>query len=254
MGKINNNDQIPAPRLYSAPNQKQIDTCIRCGTCCTIGGPGFHHADRALIEKGVIHSRYLYTLRKGEFAYDNVRSCLTPVNDDVIKLKGRNDSWSCIFYDEDHKSCEIYDSRPLQCKVLQCWDTHQLEDIYDKNRLTRQDLVSDIKGLWELICHHQSRCDYDKIRKLVNALNSSAKESAQKELIEIIQYDTEIRKLVVSDGGLETGMLDFLFGRPLIRTIGNYGLRVDSNQKKIRLVPSRAQRTHKHCDDEPASE
>lgn len=249
MGKTIKNSRPPGPALYSARDQKQIDACMRCGTCCTKGGPGFHHADKTLIEKGIIHSRYLYTLRKGELAYDNVRGCLSPVDGDVIKLKGRNDTWTCVFFDEDHKACEIYDTRPLECRALQCWDTRHLEAIYDKNRLARKDLVSDIEGLWELICDHQSRCDYDKIQKLVNALNSAAKKNAQKELIEVIQYDTEIRKLVVSDGGLEVEMLDFLFGRPLIKTIGNYGLRVDSNQNKIRLVPCRTRRPPKRCDD-----
>ena len=253
MKKTNDKSRMPAPPLCSAPNQKTIDACIRCGTCCTKGGPCFHDVDKALIEKGIIHSRYLYTLRKGELAYDNVRECLAPVDDDIIKLKGRNDSWTCIFFDEDQKACEIYETRPLECKALQCWNTQQLEAIYDKNRLARKDLISDIEGLWDLVCDHQRRCDYDKIQKLVNALNSSAKKRAQKQLIEIIQYDMEIRKLVVSDGGLDAEMLDFLFGRPLIKTIENYGLRVDSNQKKIRLMPSRAQRLPKRCDDETNS-
>lgn len=253
MDKTNKNRRPSATSLYGALNQNPIDACIRCGTCCTKGGPCFHHADKALIEKGVIHSRYLYTLRKGELAYDNIKDCLVSLDDDVIKLKGRDDSGTCIFFDEDQKTCEIYVTRPLECKALQCWDTRQLEAIYDKNRLTRKDLVSDIEGLWDLICDHQSRCDYDKIQELVNALNSPAKKSAQKQLIRIIQYDIEIRKLVVSDGGLEAEMLDFLFGRPLIQTIGNYGLRVDSNQKKIRLVPSRAKRNLRRCNDETNS-
>ena len=253
MKKTNDKTRMPAPPLCSAPNQKKIDACIRCGICCIKGGPCFHDIDKPLIEKGLIHSRYLYTLRKGELVYDNVRECLAPVEDDVIKLKGRNDSWTCIFFDEDQTACEIYETRPLECKALQCWDTQQLEAIYDKNRLTRKDLISDIEGLWDLICDHQRRCDYDKIQELVDALDSPAKKSAQKQLIEIIQYDMEIRKLVVSDGGLEVEMLDFLFGRPLIKTIENYGLRVDSNQKKIRLIPSAAQRLPKRCDDDKNS-
>ena len=142
MGTTEKKSRTPAKQLCDSPNPKPIDACIRCGTCCTKGGPGFHHADKALIEKGVIHSRYLYTIRKGELAYDNVMQCLAPVADDVIKLKGRDESWICIYYDEDQKACEIYDSRPLECRALQCWDTQPLEAIYDKNRLTRKDLVS----------------------------------------------------------------------------------------------------------------
>lgn len=47
-------------------------TCMRCGTCCEKGGPGFHQEDRMLIEKGRIPLKYLYTIRKGEFAYDKI--------------------------------------------------------------------------------------------------------------------------------------------------------------------------------------
>jgi Fe-S-cluster containining protein len=250
MGTTNKNSPVAATQLAGSSNQKQIQACLRCGVCCTKGGPGFHDADKELIEKGIIPSRCLYTLRKGELAYDNVRGCLAPVGSDIIKLKGQNDSWTCIFFNEDQKACGIYDNRPLECETLQCWDARQLESMYDTNRLTREDLVSEIEGLWELICDHQNRCDYGKIQKLVKALNGPDREGAQKGLIEIIQYDMEIRKLVVSEGGLDVGMLDFLFGRPLIKTIGCYGLRVDSNLKKIRLVPSSARQTPKLCDDE----
>jgi Fe-S-cluster containining protein len=253
MGTTNRSSRVPNTQLAGASNPEQIHACMRCGVCCTKGGPSFHDADKALIEKGIIHSRCLYTLRKGELAHDNVKGCLAPVETDVIKLKGQNDSWTCIFFDEDQKTCEIYQNRPLECKMLKCWDTRQLEAIYDTNRLTRKDLVSEIKGLWELICDHQNRCDYDKIQKLVKALNSPAKKSAQKKLIEIIQYDLEIRKLVVSEGGLETDMLDFLFGRPLMKTIGNYGVRVVSTEKKISLVPTAARQAPQLCKDETNS-
>jgi Fe-S-cluster containining protein len=253
MSSTRETDNVASKQLAGASNQNQIGACTRCGICCIKGGPSFHDVDKALIEKGVIHTRYLYTLRKGELAYDNVRDCLAPVETDIIKLKGQNDSWTCIFFDEDQKACDIYDSRPLECRTLQCWDTRPLGAIYDKNRLTRKDLVSEIEGLWDLICDHQRRCDYGNIQKLVNALNGPDREGAQKELAEMIQYDTEIRKLVVSRGGLEVEMLDFLFGRPLVKTIGCYGLRVESNQKKIRLVPSPARQLPKRCDDTVSS-
>ena len=87
--------------------------CIRCGTCCEKGGPAFHQEDRCLIEKGQIPSRYLFTIRKGEFAYDNVKERLVPVESDIIKIKGKEDTWTCIFFDEENKQCSIYHDRPL---------------------------------------------------------------------------------------------------------------------------------------------
>ena len=219
------------------PENSQSD-CIRCGTCCEKGGPGFHQEDRELIETGVIPSRCLFTIRKGELAYDNVRGCLLPVDSDVIKIKGKADSWSCVFFDEAGKQCTVYDDRPRQCRALKCWDTSELEKIYAGRRLTRKDLVSKVEGLWDLIQDHQRRCDYEKIIKLIDDLDAPAGERARKELLEIIQFDVEIRKLVVEQGGMDPQMLDFLFGRPLAKTLPNYGINIRQTGRKTIITRS----------------
>ena len=223
---------VPLTRLKLGTT---ISECIRCGTCCEKGGPCFHIEDQMLIENGKIPSKYLYTIRQGELAYDNVQGCLMPVDSDIIKIKGKKDSWTCIFFDESNKRCTIYDIRPLECRVLKCWDTHQLEQIYADNRLTRADLVSKIKGLWDLIEDHQHRCDHKKIQLLINDLAGSNRNHVRRKLLKIIRYDAEIRKLVVSRGELDSEILDFLFGRPLTETLRNYGIRIHQNDKEIRL-------------------
>ena len=218
---------LKSKKATKAKQAPSISECRRCGVCCTKGGPAFHHADKALIEEGVIHSKCLYTIRKGEWAYDNIRKCLEPVSSDIIKIKGKNDSWTCVFFDEKQSACAIYAKRPSECRALKCWDTRELEDLYDKKRLTREDLISEIQGLWSLIKDHQQRCNYEIIQKLVKAINSKAGDaSARLKLDEIIKFDTEIRKLVVSTAGLEPDMLDFLFGRPLTRTLKKMGLKI----------------------------
>ena len=212
-----------------------ISECARCGICCEKGGPCFHLEDRMLIEKGKIPSKYLYTIRRGELAHDNVKGCLKPVESDIIKIKGKEESWTCIFFDEGKKGCTIYDVRPLECRVLKCWDIRELEQIYTNTRLTRYDLVSEVKGLWDLINDHQSRCDYKKIQSLMKDLAGSNSNDAQRKIQEIIRYDDEIRKLVVSKGRLDADVLDFLFGRPLTKTLRNYGIKIHQQDKKIRL-------------------
>ena len=219
------NKNLKSKKPSKAKHVQSISECRRCGTCCRKGGPSFHHADKALIKDGVIHSKYLYTIRKGEWAYDNVRQCLEPVSSDIIKIKEKNDSWICIFFDESQSACAIYENRPLECRALKCWDTRELEDLYAKKRLTRADLISDIEGLWSLINDHQQRCNYEIIQKLVDAIKTNPGDAkARQKLSAIIQFDSEIRKLVVSNAGLEPEILDFLFGRPLTRTIKKMGL------------------------------
>ncbi len=214
------------------------DTCLRCGTCCEKGGPCFHQEDRILIERGQIPSKYLYTIRKGEHAFDNVKERLVPVASDIIKIRGQKGGWACIFYDSRKRAFTIYSDRPLECRVLKCWDTGELERIYSGNRLTRQDLLSQVKGLWDLVSDHQARCDYAKIKKLINDLDGPHKGRARKKLLEIIQYDAEFRKLVVAKGNLDPAMLDFLFGRPLTETLPNYGVKVRQEGKKTILTPT----------------
>ena len=214
--------EIPADPDATAP----AESCIRCGTCCEKGGPGLHQEDRMLIEKGRIPAKCLYTIRRGESAFDNVKGCLVPVDSDIIKIKGKEDSWTCIFFEEQNKGCAIYSHRPVECRALKCWDTGELEKIYARHRLTRDDLISEVEGLWDLIKDHQARCDYEKIKKLIGDLDGPHPGRARKELMEIIQYDAEIRKLVLEKGGLDPAMLDFLFGRPLVKTMPGYGIKV----------------------------
>ena len=209
-----------------------IKGCIRCGTCCEKGGPALHQEDRMLIEKGRIPSKHLYTIRKGELAHDNVKGRLMPVDSDVIKIKGKEDSWTCIFFDEHHKGCAIYSHRPLECRALKCWDTDELEKMYAGHRLTREDLISKVEGLWDLIKDHQAHCDYEKIKNLIGDLDGPHQGRARKKIMEIIQYDAEIRKLVLEKGGLDPAMLEFLFGRPLAQTLPGYGINVRQEGKK----------------------
>lgn len=218
--------------------EKPESTCIRCGTCCEKGGPGFHQEDRILIDTGVIPARCLFTIRKGELAYDNVQGGLMPLDSDIIKIKGKAGSWTCIFFDESSKQCSIYDDRPLECRALKCWDTHALEEMYAGRRLTRDDLISEVEGLWDLIEEHQERCDYEEIRNLINELNGPSRDKARKKLLKIIQYDAEIRKLVVEQGGLDSEMLDFVLGRTLKKTVPNYGIKVRQDGRKMIITRS----------------
>lgn len=111
-----------------------VSECIRCGSCCKKGGPSFHKADKHLIEKGIIQLKYLYTIREGELAYDNVRQCLIAPEGDIIKIKEDKNSRACVFFEERGNRCGIYENRPEECRALKCWDTREIEAIYSKNR------------------------------------------------------------------------------------------------------------------------
>jgi Fe-S-cluster containining protein len=144
---------------------------------------------------------------------------LVRLKEEIIKIKGRGGAWDCWFFEEETRACRIYDARPLECRLLKCWDTRAIESGYDRSRLARRDLLSGIEGLWGLVEDHEQRCSYERIQKLLERRPQQAAGRPGRELEELIAYDTELRRLVVSRGGLEDGMTDFLFGRPLRRTL-----------------------------------
>ena len=157
-GKMETDYPIP-------PASRMQKTCIRCGICCAKGGPAFHVEDRALIDGGFIHTRHLYTIRKGEMVHDNVRNLVMPSSEEMIKIKGVEGSWQCTFFQEEKKACKIYAHRPMECRILKCWDPSELEAVYAKNRLTRQALLTSIAGLWDLVEEHE-RAIEDAARKV----------------------------------------------------------------------------------------
>jgi len=213
-----------------APQSRQSDhpadrtVCQRCGTCCRKGGPTLHAQDRRLVEEGLIPLHDLFTIRRGEMAHDHMRGGLRPVAADHIKLKGRGDTWTCRYYDEDRKLCSTYARRPLECRILQCWDTGGIEKIYGRDLLSRKDLLAGVAGLWDLVADHQDRCSYRKARQLMGRLDGRGQAGARRKLLQMIQYDVEIRRLVTRQGAMNAGVLDFLFGRPMSVTLKAEGL------------------------------
>lgn len=225
--------------IESGTNQTE---CRRCGTCCRKGGPGLHLEDQHLVDSGKISLNRLLTIRQGEPAFDNVTGTTAPAVTDIIKIKGIDDNASdCAFYDPKKKGCRIYEQRPVECAALQCWDTREIEKIYCCRRLTRRHLLAKVEGLWDLVEDHQQRCDYAYIHELATKIrNNHQGEEAQKELIELIRYDQQLRQVTLERSKFDSEMLDFLFGRPLSTTISMFQLKVTRTDQKMIIKPTGA--------------
>jgi Fe-S-cluster containining protein len=214
--------------------------CRRCGTCCEKGGPCLHHEDRLQVDSGQIPGACLVTFRRGELAWDNVRGELAPLSQEIVKIKGQAGRWSCTFYEIATRGCGIYAYRPLECRVLNCRDTRRIEAVYATGRLTRQDLLSGIQGLWELVQDHERRCSYECLDAWVREGARQGRPKKESALLETLRFDAHVRQLVVEKGGLDARMLDFVFGRPLADTVKMFNLRLVQPDGKYGLVMDRA--------------
>jgi len=205
---------------------RNINQCHRCGTCCEKGGPSLHQEDQPLVDDGRIPARCLFTIRRGERVRDNVKGTLVPLSEEVIKIKGCAGGWTCLFYDSATRGCGIYDHRPLECRVLNCRDTRRIEAVYETTRLTRQDLLSGVNGLWELIEDHEQRCSYEGLHARVGEGTREGRLKQERAIQEILRFDAYVRQLAVEKGGIDSRMLDFLFGRPLADTIKMFDINI----------------------------
>ena len=216
--------------------QNGTQSCQRCGTCCTKGGPALHRDDRHLVEKGTIALKDLYTIRNGEPVYDNVKAALDRAHGEIIKIKGCQGRWTCCFFEEAANACRIYSRRPLECRLLKCWDSGELESMYHTDRLQRKDLVGDVEGLWDLITDHEDRCSYLKIADWIRRMQEQRASRWAARIVEAINYDTEIRKLLAARKDIDPELFEFFFGRPLADTFAGFGYKIKKKEGKVSFV------------------
>ena len=56
----------------------------------------------------------------------------------------------------------------------------------------------------------------------------------EKMILEILRYDAQVRQLAVEKGGLDSRMLDFIFGRPLCDTIKMFDIKLIGSNRRDR--------------------
>ena len=196
--------------------------CARCGTCCRKGGPGLHIEDKRLLEEKVLEPGDLVCFRKGEFAFDQAGQCLAPLDQELLKIRGKEDGWECLFYDPSTRGCLIYGDRPLECRTLMCWDTGPIEEVMGRDdRLTRLHLVPGDSGLGELIREHESRCGLGRVRAITEKGDVETR-ALRQEILDLCFYELSFREAISQKTGTPDNVLECYFGRPLFRAVRGY--------------------------------
>lgn len=211
--------------------------CRRCGSCCRQGGPALHREDLPLLREGHIRRQHLVTIRSGEPAYDPVTGKIKPVEQELLKISGGSSTWSCRFYD-DSGGCTIYQNRPLECRLLKCWDTRELKEIIGRNTLTRRDLLDPSDPILGLLSAQERQCDYQRINSLVNILENQPGDTGPlEELAGIVRADLMIRAQAQKEFSISLARELFLFGRPVFKVLAAHGFRVSEAGQEIFLHP-----------------
>ncbi|MGQ9499681.1 MAG: YkgJ family cysteine cluster protein [Dissulfurimicrobium sp.] len=190
-----------------------IKSCIRCGQCCLNGGPTLHREDIELIRQDILHPDCLFTIRKGEFVYHPSEDRLIAAQQEMIKIKGTARTWACVFFDRTESVCKIYENRPLECRILKCWDPVDSVRLFMQNTLSRRDIIPQGSALDEIISAYEERfpvgeflCLFDKVGQDKNAATKISK---------MISLDTSFRSKFMESFGVKEAEMEFLFGRKL---------------------------------------
>ena len=197
---------------------------MQCGTCCRKGGPALHGEDKKIFLAGHIGRENLITIRKGELAFSPLSGRLEATQKELVKTAGKGKGWGCCFYDKEKYTCAIYVHRPLECRLLKCWDTAELLSAIGKDPLTRADLISADDPIMTFIETQEKECSLLAAEELFSILKEKNDDSPSlAKLATLIHKDLAIRSKAVSEFGLSLEAELFIFGRPLFKILSARG-------------------------------
>lgn len=218
------------------PKRKLKNECERCGACCLKGGPALHIEDQKLLLQNFIDRESLITIRKGEPVFSLEESRPEWIKTELIKLKGKHAKWSCIFYNPKSSSCSIYQHRPLECILLKCWDTTELEAIAGKNLLSRFDIIPSHEPVIEYIHKHEKECSLEFIEHLLIEQNGAINKNTLAELSELVNKDLVLRSEALVHLNFTLDLELFYFGRPLFKILSQFAFIPREVNGKIKLI------------------
>ena len=213
--------------LVNSQTHKKAE-CRRCGTCCRKGGPALHGPDAELLSGGILRARDLCAFRAGELVRDETLERIVPLPGELVKIAAphgsRPDDWTCRFLTEKNL-CVIHGTQPIECRAFYCEAPEALLALSGKDSLDRKAVRALLKApeWWdELMDAHAEHCAYDALTELAPRIADDAE--ARRAFLEIVEYDRAFRELAVEKKAAQPDELDFLLGRPLLRTVIMYGL------------------------------
>ena len=238
----------------------EAPVCRRCGMCCLRGGPTLMVDDASRLVNGALTLDSLVCLRKGEWARDDVRGGLRPLEQEHIKvagLGGQAHPWRCRYY-RDGSGCAIYAQRPVQCSALFCMDTSPLVDLLSgtplMDRAEAFRILSDeahLPGfpaldagtralLPDLMAAHEEQSPAAPVLEAAarlgfapqgvqvhdaGAMDAEERQAVLAHLGEAVRTEAAFRQLCVERAGVPEAILPFLLGRALRDLLVEVGLR-----------------------------
>ena len=193
--------------------------CKQCGRCCQNGGPALHGDDLPLVGTSLALDDLL-CVRVGEMSLHPVTGRAEPAAWEFIKVAGRAGSWQCRFLTDD-LVCALHPDKPLECRVLECWQSQPLLDLLGHDLLNRSHLLPDEPRLAAMIDEHDRQCACALLGPYLEG-----KRLPDDFLQELLHRDMLIRQEAAALFSLSAAREMLYFGRPLFMSLQGAGWRV----------------------------
>ena len=199
------------------------------------GGPALHLEDKKLLEQKFIDRESLITIRQGEPVFSLEADKPQISGKEIVKLKGKNTEWTCIFYEQETSSCSIYLHRPLECILLKCWDTTELEAVAGKKLLSRCEIISQNEPVMRYIQKHERECGLEILTQIDINNQKSIDKNVLAKLTGLVNKDLAIRSEALNQLNLTLDLELFYFGRPVFKILSQFNLIPREINGKIHL-------------------
>lgn len=200
--------------------------CLRCGTCCRKGSPSLYRDDLPLLRGGGLSRLDLITLRRGEVVYSNETDRFIGLPEEQIKIRENPGSRECLFFRQEASGCLIYEERPRQCRVLECWNPAGYRVLKKSRLLSREDLLDPADPLLPVVKTHEQGCSVLRLKEWLDKAAEQAGDAGER-LLEAVHFDRHTRNHLNVTLGLQRRHLDFLLGRPVEEVIAGLGFSVE---------------------------
>lgn len=197
----------------------ESSSCRCCGTCCRKGGPILHQQDLGMLD--VLGLASFVCLRTGEPAYDPRQGGVRPLEQELIKIQGKDKGWECRYFDAATSRCSIYESRPAQCRALVCTNVRAVLKVMDSPTLTRTDYIRRGSALWECVQEHDRLYPVAAAVKLARQAVEAA--TIPPQLDQQLRAETAYRRAMARHVRAMDQDLWAYLGRPLWLVLMPYG-------------------------------
>jgi Fe-S-cluster containining protein len=203
----------------------QAARCLGCGTCCLTSSPTLYAEDLERIGPEGLPRQALFALRPGEMVSSAREGTARPLPRELIKLRERRSlaepaGRGCLFLEAGR--CRVYQARPLQCRVLECWSGRHARELEARPRLTRAQLFAHDETALALIQEYDLKLP---AAELTRALQEAAQGEAQAaaRALAMLELDHNLRQGAVQRYGYPAQDLDLMWGRPALMVARAHG-------------------------------